>query len=168
MTRTAAILIAAIAAATALWFAHHRAVTAAHEQGMAQGRAEVQAQWAGEKQAQLSAANAAMQANQQHREEQAHAINTAQVQREQAAQRDQAAFERLSAERDGLRRNLTTALDTIRSCGAVSSTTADAARERAAAVSAVLAAMERAGADMARAADAHAADSLMLQQAWPK
>ena len=72
------------------------------------------------------------------------------------------------AERDRLRVNLATALDTIRSCGAMPSTTADAVRERAAAIEAVFADMERTGADMARAADAHAADSLMLQQAWPK
>lgn len=168
MTRALAFAVATIAAVLALWVAHQRVVTAAHTQGVAQGRAEVQAQWAEEKQAQLTAANAAMQANQQHQQEQAHAINTAQAQRAQAAQRDQAAIARISAERDGLRHNLTVALNTIRSCGAVPSTAADAARERAAAIETVFAEMERAGAEMARAADAHAADSLMLQQAWPK
>lgn len=74
----------------------------------------------------------------------------------------------LTAERDGLRRNLATALNTIRSCGAMPPAATDAATTRAAAIEAVFADMERAGAAMARAADAHAADSLMLQRAWPR
>jgi hypothetical protein len=168
MARLIAYILAAAALAAALVAFHLRSVNSAKEQGLAQGRAEVQAQWAAEKQAQLEAANAAMQGNQNHQQEQINAVNEAQQERIKAEQVAKAAINSLSAERDRLRVNLTAALNTIRSCGAMPPTTADAASERAAAIEAVFADMERTGAEMARAADAHAADSLMLQQAWPK
>ena len=45
---------------------------------------------------------------------------------------------------------------------------ADARADRSAAIRAVFAEMESAGAEMARAAGGHAADALMYQRAWPK
>jgi len=44
----------------------------------------------------------------------------------------------------------------------------DACRRDAAALASVLADVERAGRDMAEAAQGHASDSLMYQEAWPK
>jgi hypothetical protein len=166
-TRTVAAIAAAVAIAAAAWW-HTHAVDAAHAKGMAEGAAKVQAQWDAAKLAQSAAVDAARTAAEQHQQEQAHAINTAQSQRAQAQQSSQDTLDRLAAERDGLRRNLTAALNTIRSCGAMPATSSDAAADRGAAVEAVFAAMERAGAAMARAADGHAADSLMLQRAWPR
>ena len=158
--------IAAALLIGAAWWWHTGQASAALEAARAQGRAEVQAEWA---EAQRLQAAADATANQQHRQTEGKdraQVTTAQSQRAQTAGAHAADVAALRADRDGLRVNLATALDTIRSC-AVPGPAADAATHRAAAVQHVLESMESEAAELARAADAHAADSLMYQQAWP-
>lgn len=159
--------IAAALLIAAAWWWHTGQASAALEAARAQGRAEVQAEWAEAKRLQ-AAADAT--ANQQHRQTEGKdraQVTTAQSQRAQTAGAHAADVAALRADRDGLRVNLATALDTIRSCN-VPGPAADAAADRAAAVQHVLESMEGEAAELARAADAHAADSLMYQQAWPQ
>ena len=166
MTPATFALIGKGLAAIALALLIGKGVTSCQDHYRDQGRAEVQAQWDKAAQAQ---ATADAQANQQHRttegKDRAN-VSTAQSQRAQTAGTDAALAAGLRTERDGLRRDLATALNTIRSC-AVPGAAADAAASRAAAVQQVLESMEGQAAELARAADAHAADSLMYQQAWP-
>ena len=78
----------------------------------------------------------------------------------EAKLRSDAAASRRTA--DGLR-------DTLHSFSSeLPSASLDACRHDAAALASVLADVERAGRDMAEAADRHASDSLMYQEAWPK
>lgn len=166
-----ALALGALLAAAALLgaWALHRHTRQAWEQGAAAGRAEVQAQWAAERERQLHAAAAAAQQNQQKKEINDARVITAQNQRTSAQAASGAAYQRLAVERDGLRRDLNHALDTIRACGAaMPAPAAHAAGDAAAALADVLADMEAAGAAMAGAADGHAADALMYQQAWPR
>lgn len=152
--------------AGAWWWHAHRAGRALDD-ARAQGRAEVQALWNAAQHAQQAADADANQANRQTEGENRDRVSTAQSTRAQTAGAHAADLAGLRTERDRLRHSLATALDTIRSCG-VPGPAADAAADRAAAVQRVLEAMEGEAAELARAADAHAADSLMYQQAWPK
>ena len=172
MTAAAAFLaafwrpIAAALLIAAAWWWHTGQASAALEAARAEGRAEVQAEWAEAKRLQ-AAADAT--ANQQHRQTEGKdraQVTTAQSQRAQTAGAHAADVAALRNDRDGLRVSLATALNTIRSCN-VPGPAADAAADRAAAVQHVLESMESEAAELARAADAHAADSLMYQQAWP-
>ncbi len=151
----------------AAWWWHSGQVESALTAAKAEGRAEVQAKWDKAVQDQRAADAAANQTNRKIEGENNARVITAQGERAQTAGADAAALAGLRTERDGLRRNLRTALDAIRSCG-VPGAAADAAASRAAAVESVLADMESEGAGMARAAAGHAADSLMYQRAWPK
>lgn len=160
--------IAAAALLAALYAWHAGRVSVARAEGDSAGRAAVQAEWDQERAALSAAADQANLENQARKDAQHAAVNTARDTRADTTARDNAALARLAGERDGLRRDLATALDTIRSSCDLPGPAAAAAAERAAAVEAVLADLERAGADMARAAAGHAADSLMYQQAWPK
>lgn len=167
MNTTTFILVGKVIAAVALAALIGKGVTSCQQHYRDQGRAEVQAQWDSAAQAQ-KAADA--QANQAHRKTEGKdraQVSTAQNQRAQTAGADVAAAAGLRAERDGLRRDLATALNTIRSCH-LPGPAADAAAHRAAAVQAVLTDMESQAAELARAASGHAADSLMYQQAWPQ
>lgn len=158
--------LAPLALLAGAWWWHSGQVGSARAAGEQDGRAAVQAEWDRAKEIQRQAADKAREENQLKKEANDARVITAQSTRAQVVTRDSAAVRGLAAERDGLRRDLATALDTIRSCG-LSPATADAAAHRAAAVDAVLADMESQGAAMAGAASGHAADSLMYQRAWP-
>lgn len=161
-----AIAAGAIAiAAGAAWHLHR--TQAAHQAGLQAGRAQVQAQWDAERARQHQAAAEAAQQNQQKKEQADARVITAQNQRTQTSARMAGDLRRLADERDRLRHDLTTALNTIARCD-LPAATAHASADRAAAIAELLADMERTGAEMARAADAHAADALMYQNAWPR
>lgn len=160
-----AILAAALIAA--LWWWHAGQLRAARVEGDTTGRAAVQQQWDAERESMRQAAAAADRENRARKEADDARVIQAQSDRAQAAARDAAALAGVSAERDRLRHSLTTALNTIRRCD-LPSATADAASQRAAAVAAVFDEMARAAEGLARAADGHAADSLMYQRAWPR
>lgn len=159
----AALLIAA-------WWWHGGQVDAVREAGRQIGRTEVQADWNEERTRLADAAAEANQANQTKKDSQDDAVHTATTDRAQTAQITATYLSdpRVLAERDGLRRDLRTALNTIRSCGDMSTAAENARAARAATLEAVLDDMEREGATVARSATGHAADSLMYQQAWPK
>ena len=167
MTPATFALIGKVLAGVALALLIGKGVTSCQDHYRAEGRAEVQAEWA---EAQRLQAAADATANQQHRQTEGKdraPVATAQSQRAQAAGTHAADVAALRNDRDGLRVSLATALNTIRSCN-VPGPAADAATHRAAAVQHVLESMESEAAELARAADAHAADSLMYQQAWPQ
>ena len=167
MTPATFALIGKVLAGVALALLIGKGVTSCQDHYRAEGRAEVQAEWA---EAQRLQAAADATANQQHRQTEGKdraQVATAQSQRAQAAGTHAADVAALRNDRDGLRVSLATALNTIRSCN-VPGPAADAATHRAAAVQHVLESMESEAAELARAADAHAADSLMYQQAWPQ
>ena len=151
----------------AAWWWHSGQVHDALTQAKDEGRAEVQALWDAAKAAQVKADAAA---NEQHRQDERtdHArVTDAQNNRAQTAGQDAAALAGLRTERDRLRDSLRLALNTIRRCD-VPGTAADAAADRTAAVESVLDSMAREAEELARAADSHAADSLMYQRAWPR
>ena len=167
MTPATFALIGKVLAGVALALLIGKGVTSCQDHYRAEGRAEVQAEWA---EAQRLQAAADATANQQHRQTEGKdraQVATAQSQRAQAAGTHAADVAALRNDRDGLRVSLATALNTIRSCN-VPGPAADAATHRAAAVQHVLESMESEAAELARAADAHAADSLMYQRGWPK
>lgn len=160
-----AILAAALIAA--LWWWHAGQLRAARVEGDTTGRAAVQQQWDAERESMRQAAATAERENRARKEADDARVITAQSDRAQAAARDAAALAGVSAERDRLRHSLATALNTIRRCD-LPSPAADAASDRAAAVESVFDEMARAAEGLARAADGHAADSLMYQRAWPR
>lgn len=149
------------------WWWYQAQLSNARAAGDAAGRAAVQQQWDAERAALREAADKANAENQARKEAQNETVHTARDQRAEAAQRERADLAGLAGERDRLRKSLDTALDALRSCD-VPGTAADAGADRSAAIAAVLAEMESAGAEMARAAGGHAADSLMYQRAWPR
>ena len=149
------------------WWWYQAQLSNARAAGDAAGRAAVQQQWDAERASLAAAAAQAERQNQARKEAQNETVHTARDERAEAAQRERTALAGLAGERDRLRKSLDTALNTLRRCD-VPGTTADASADRSAAVNAVFAEMESAGAEMARAAGGHAADSLMYQRAWPK
>lgn len=158
-------LYAALAATVIFmaWNWHSGRTSAAYERG----KAEVLAEWDASNLAAARAAEQANKENQARKDAQNEAVSNARDERAQAAQRDSADLVRVAAERDRLRGALDIALNTISRCD-VPTATADARADRSAAVRAVFDDLERAGAEMARAASGHAADSLMYQRGWPK
>ena len=150
------------------WRWHSGQVSTAHAAAFAQGQAQVQCAWDAADAAQAAADAQATRAHLTKKEAQHEAVSTAQTRRASASQRDQAAVDRLAGERDGLRRDLAAALDTIRRCGDLPAAAAPASADRSAAIADLLEDLERAGAEVSRAADGHAADALMYQQAWPR
>lgn len=149
------------------WWWYQAQLSSARAAGDAAGRAAVQQQWDAERAALREAADKANAENQARKDAQNDAVSTARDERAQAAQRERADLAGLAGERDRLRKSLDTALNTIRRCD-VPGPAADAGADRSAAIRAVLTEMESAGAEMARAAGGHAADSLMYQRAWPR
>ena len=163
------LLLAGITAAlfAAVWWWHSGQLADARAAGVAAGRAQVKADWDRERDNLRAAAEKARKGHAETKERNDARVIQSQSGRAQATARDHADLRRVAAERDSLRQLLTTALDSLRSCE-LPGPAADAAANRAAAVDAVLEDLERAGAEMARAASGHAADSLMYQQAWPR
>lgn len=165
-------LWAALALAAALAFAawwHTSQVKAARADGVVIGKAEVMREWDAERAALQAAADKANADNKSRKDAQDEAAHNAQTDRAQATQRQRALDAAAAADRERLRSALAIAVNTATSCSRdLSAAAADARAARGAAIAAVLADVERAGADMAAAADGHAADSLMYQRAWPK
>lgn len=157
---------AALLAAAGWW--HAGQVDSLRESATQGGRTEIQNKWDAERRALAAAAAQAEQQNQAAKDRQHEAIHTAQTHRAAAAQRDQSADAALVRERDGLRRDLATALNTIRHSCDLPAAATPAGADRGPALAAVFEELERQGAAMARAASGHAADSLMYQQAWPR
>lgn len=149
------------------WWWYSAQLSSARAAGDAEGRAAVQQQWDAERASLAAAAAQAERQNQARKEAQNETVHTARDQRAEAAQRAQAALPGVTAERDRLRQSLATALDTIRRCD-VPGPAADAGADRSAAVAAVFDGLAAEAEELARAADGHAADSLMYQRAWPK
>ena len=161
-------LLALAALLAAGWWWHAGQVSTARDAAIAIGRAEVQAEWNAERAALAAAAAAAAEINAERKDSQDEAVHTATTERATAARRLPADLAAARTERDRLRHALDIALNTIRSCGDVPTTAEDARAARSAAVAAVLDDMAREAEGLARAADGHAADSLMYQRAWPK
>ena len=149
------------------WWWYQAQLSSARAAGDAAGRAAVQQQWDAERASLAAAAAQAERQNNARKEAQNETVHAARDERAAAAQRERADLAGLAGERDRLRKSLDTALNTIRRCD-VPGPAADAGADRSAAIRAVFAEMESAGAEMARAAGGHAADSLMYQRAWPK
>ncbi|MFD1709865.1 hypothetical protein FVQ98_13975 [Ottowia sp. GY511] len=152
----------------AAWWWHSGQVKAALAEARDDGRAEVQALWDKAVQDQKDADATANQANRKTEGENNARVINAQGQRAQSAGDDAALLAGVRTERDGLRRSLSTALNTIRHGCDVPGATADAQAGGAAAVQKVFGELAGEAEELARAADAHAADSLMYQQAWPQ
>lgn len=159
-------MLAAIA--FGLWW-HSQKVEATRKSGYDAGMAAVQKLWDAERESLREAAEKANRENQTRKEAQNEAVQESVVERTQAEQRARADLDAVRAERDGLRQSLGVALNTISACSRdLSAAAQDAAAAGSAAVAAVFDDMEREGAEMARAADGHHADAVMLQKAWPK
>ncbi len=167
MTPATFALIGKVLAAVALVALVGKGVTSCQEHYREQGRTEVKAEWEKAVQAQEKADATANQTHRQTEGKDRAQVSTAQNQRAQTAGADVAAAAGMRAERDGLRRDLTTALNTIRSCS-LPGPAADAAASHTATVESVFNDVESEGEGMAGAASGHAADSLMYQQAWPQ
>lgn len=146
--------------AGAVWM-HSGWIADERQAALKQGRAEVQAKWDAEK---LDHANARTAASQEARRiETSRQTNV--IEAQNAAQTRvknlQAVVVATAAERDGLRNDLAA------TTAALPSLAPDACRRYAATANAVLAELGLEAEELARAAQGHANDSLMYQEAWP-
>lgn len=163
------LLAAGAALVAAGWFAVTQVEQAAYQRGMKDGRAEVTAAW---READLERAKvAAAAATEFRRIEQRR--NTLVMEASNAAKRREtvlrAAADRADSELGRVRDDLARADAALAARGGdVPGPALDACRRYASALGAVLLDIGEEATRLARAADGHASDVLMLEQAWPK